>query len=119
MVLVGVTLALLTALVWALNPTQPGFTPAPLRPQPPGCPKISREFMPTNITDLPDLPLQALSREQKNWALLRMNLEPCPCGCGLSLAACRVNNSTCEISSKLAKQIVVDVKGETPPLRRR
>ncbi len=110
--LVVVTLALLGVLVWGLNPSQPKFTPAPLHPQLPVCPSLPREFIPTNITDLPESALDALSREQKSRALFRMNMEPCPCGCGVSIASCRVNDPSCKTSTELVEGIIVAVEEE-------
>lgn len=108
-----VTLSLLAAMVWFLNPSQPDLRPAPLRPQPAACPNLPREFTPTNHTQLPDLPLDKLSREQMYRALYRLNMEPCPCGCRSSLAECRVRfASGCKTSKELASQIVSEVKEE-------
>src|SRR5439155_26225154 len=52
-ILVSVILVLLGALVWSLNPRQPKLAPAPLRPVTSGCPKLGREFVPSNITEIP------------------------------------------------------------------
>jgi hypothetical protein len=112
-VMVVVTLGLLGALVWALHPDQPQLTPAPLVPVSSACPKVQQAFIPTNYTDLPGGLLDGLSREQRNRALYRLNMEPCTCGCGLSVAACRVNHPACEISQKLAEKIVAEVRAET------
>ncbi len=110
--LVVVTVTLLGALVWGLSPSKLHFVPAPLRPVSSVCSKGPEEFTPTNLTEIPDLPLEGLGREQKNQALLRLNMEPCPCGCGESLAACRYNNPACETSKELAKKVVDDARGE-------
>ena len=61
-------------------------------------------------TDIPGLDLSVLTADQKTAALKRLNEEPCDCGCGLSIAACRINDSTCAVSPKLAERIVADVK---------
>jgi len=93
---VAVTMALLAALVWALNPRQPR----------PICAKLPREFTPTDITHLAEPPFPALPRERKLRALFHMNTETCPCGCKLSLAACRLNYPSCKTSKELAAKIV-------------
>ena len=103
---VAVTMALLAALVWALNPRQPKLEPAPLGPPLPVCAKLPREFTPTDITHLAEPPFPALPRERKLRALFHMNTEPCPCGCKLSLAACRLNYPSCKTSKGLAAEIV-------------
>ncbi len=54
-------------------------------------------------TDIPGLDLSMLTTEQKTAALKRLNEEACGCGCGLTIAACRINDSTCGVSPKLAE----------------
>ena len=54
--------------------------------------------------------LSLLTADQRNAALKRLNEESCDCGCGLTIAACRINDSTCAVSPKLAERIVADVK---------
>jgi len=110
---VVVTLGLLAALAWALAPPRVHFTPAPLEPPPADCPKLAREFVPSNVTELSEPPLTGLSAEQKNRALYRLNMEPCTCGCGLSVAACRVEHPACETSKNLARKIIAEVQAET------
>ena len=61
-------------------------------------------------TDIPGVDLAALTPEQKTLALKRLNEEPCDCGCGFTIAQCRINDSTCAISPKLAAQILEEVK---------
>jgi len=105
---VVVTMMLLAALVWALSPAHPNLQPAPLRPQPPGCPKLDAEFVPTNYTEVPHVALDSLSKEQRNRVLLRLNLEPCPCGCNLSIAACLIDHPDCGTCKDLAQKIVAE-----------
>jgi len=38
-----------------------------------------------------------------------MNSENCICGCKLTIAQCRINDSSCSISQKLAAQVVKQV----------
>jgi len=61
-------------------------------------------------TDIPGVDLSSLTADQKTAALKRLNEESCDCGCGLTIAACRINDSTCAVSPKLAERIVADVK---------
>jgi hypothetical protein len=109
---VVVTIALLAALVWALTPPSVPFTPAPLEPVPADCPKIAREFVPSNLTEVPDALLARLAPEKRMRALYRLNMEPCPCGCNSSVASCRVNYPKCETSRKLAEKIIAEVQAE-------
>jgi hypothetical protein len=111
---VVVAISLLGALVWALHTSQPRITPAPLVPVSSECPQLRRAFIPSNYTDLPGLPLDRLSHEQRNRALYRLNTEPCPCGCNLSVAACRVYHPACEACRQLAEKIITEVQAEKP-----
>ena len=71
---------------------------------------VQREFLPSNVTEILEPSLADLSPVQKNRALYRMNMEPCPCGCSLSVAACRVSNPHCEVSKSLAEKIIEEVR---------
>ena len=103
-----VTLGALAALVWALRPERPNVKPAPLRPPAAACPQFDGQFTPTNFTELPGLELASLSKERRNRVLLRLNMEPCPCGCNSSIAYCLVNHARCEKSKKLAEEIIAE-----------
>jgi len=61
-------------------------------------------------TEIPGVDLAALTPDQKTRALNRLNDEKCDCGCNLTIAQCRINDSTCAVSPKLAAQILEDVK---------
>jgi thiol-disulfide isomerase/thioredoxin len=61
-------------------------------------------------TDIPGLDLSVLTSDQKTAALKRLNEEPCDCGCGLTIASCRINDSTCAVSPKLAEKILAEIK---------
>ena len=68
-----------------------------------------------NATTLPGVEFGDLTAEQKKRALHRLNAESCTCGCGLTLAQCRINDSSCPTSLKIANQVVKDVaSGSTP-----
>ena len=55
--------------------------------------------------------LEALSAKQKEQALQRLNEDTCVCGCALTLAQCRINDSTCEVSLPMAKKVVAEIAG--------
>jgi len=57
-------------------------------------------------TDVPGLALEKLTAGQRTTALKRLNEEPCTCGCGLTVAQCRINDPSCGISLPIAKKIV-------------
>jgi thiol-disulfide isomerase/thioredoxin len=61
-------------------------------------------------TEIPGVDLASLTPEQKTIALNRLNDEPCDCGCGLTIAQCRINDSTCAVSPKLAEKILDEVR---------
>jgi hypothetical protein len=104
------TIGLLAALVVALRPSRPRLAPAPLRSISAGCFKGSPDFTPTNLTEIPGLPLDSWGQQEKNRTLLRLNMEPCSCGCQLSIASCRASNPRCESSEAGAAQIAAEEK---------
>jgi thiol-disulfide isomerase/thioredoxin len=65
-------------------------------------------------TELPNVDFSGLSAEQKKIALKRMNSDKCDCGCRLTLAQCRINDTSCEISRRLAAKVVKEVAAATP-----
>ncbi len=60
-------------------------------------------------TELPNVDFTGLNPEQKKAALKRMNSESCDCGCTLTLAQCRINDTSCPVSKKLAAQVVKEI----------
>jgi thiol-disulfide isomerase/thioredoxin len=61
-------------------------------------------------TELPGVDFAGLTDDQRKAALKRMNSENCTCGCNLTIAQCRINDSTCETSTKLAANIVQEIR---------
>ena len=61
-------------------------------------------------TDVPGLKLDTLNPEQKVSALKRLNEEKCTCGCGLTLAQCRINDPSCATSLPIAEKIVAEAR---------
>ena len=68
----------------------------------------------SHATEVPGVDLASLTPTQRTAALKRLNEEACGCGCGMSIAACRINDSTCAISPQLAQKVVDEVKASTP-----
>ncbi len=67
-------------------------------------------------TELPDVDFTGLTPEMKKAALKRLNSETCDCGCRLTLAQCRINDTSCPKSRKLAANVVKEVsEGTAPP----
>ncbi|HVB58095.1 MAG TPA: TlpA disulfide reductase family protein [Candidatus Acidoferrales bacterium] len=65
-------------------------------------------------TELPGVDLKGLTPAQRAAVLKRLNSETCTCGCGLTLAECRINDTSCPISAKLATEVVQEVKSGPP-----
>jgi hypothetical protein len=110
-----VTLALLAILVWGLIPRQPKLKPAPLEPPRSLCAPSTSDFVPSNLTKIPTMNLDKLPQAAKNRVLLRLNMEPCSCGCKQSLAACRAGNPSCPVAPQAADAIVRQETAETAP----
>jgi thiol-disulfide isomerase/thioredoxin len=64
-------------------------------------------------TELPGVDFSKLNAQQKEVALRQMNAKSCDCGCTLTLAQCRINDSACRVSLALAGQIVDRISGGT------
>ena len=60
-------------------------------------------------TELPGVDFSKLTARQKAVALRRMNAESCDCGCKLTLAQCRINDTGCPISLALAAKVLSQV----------
>jgi thiol-disulfide isomerase/thioredoxin len=60
-------------------------------------------------TELPDVDFGGLTPVQKKSALKRMNSDRCDCGCRLTLAQCRINDTLCGVSKRLAAKVVKEV----------
>lgn len=65
-------------------------------------------------TELPDVDFSGLSPEQRKVALKRLNSQTCECGCNLTLAQCRINDTSCPVSKKLAAAVVKEIAANTP-----
>ena len=61
-------------------------------------------------TDVPGLKLETLTPAQKVAALKQLNETKCDCGCGLTVAQCRINDPTCGVSLPMAEKIVAEVR---------
>ena len=105
---VALSLILLAALVWAMAPGRAKFAPAPLRPVPPGCPLKAPDFVPSDATEVSGVDLISLSAAQRNRVLFRLNMEPCPCNCNNSIAACRINHPNCPLGKELVEKIMAE-----------
>jgi thiol-disulfide isomerase/thioredoxin len=55
---------------------------------------------------IPGVDLSALSPDDRAKALQRLNSEHCTCGCGLTLAQCRIDDPSCTVSLPLAQELM-------------
>ncbi|MGA2983653.1 MAG: hypothetical protein ABSG32_07540 [Terriglobia bacterium] len=110
--LVALSLILLGGLVWAMAPAPAKFHPASLRPVPAGCPQPSPDFVPTDSTGVPGVDWSSLSKARRNHILFRLNMEPCPCSCNTSIAACRISHPSCPLGKDLVEKIVAAESGD-------
>jgi hypothetical protein len=55
---------------------------------------------------IPGVDLSRLSPEKKARALQQLNSEHCTCGCGLTVAQCRLDDPNCNVSLPTAQAIV-------------
>jgi thiol-disulfide isomerase/thioredoxin len=66
-------------------------------------------------TDVPGVALDTLTPGQKTAALKQLNEAMCDCGCGLTIAQCRINDPACTVSLPIAEKIVEDIRaGQSP-----
>lgn len=69
-----------------------------------------------HASELPGVSFAGLTAAQKKIALHRLNAQNCTCGCKLTLAECRINDTTCPISSGIANKIVRAIaRGKSGP----
>lgn len=62
-------------------------------------------------TEIPGVDLSVLTPGQREEVLRRVNAEGCPCGCSLTLAQCRINDSSCGVSPPIVERIVAEAAG--------
>lgn len=64
--------------------------------------------------ELPGVDVSKLSPEQKKIALRRFNEQTCSCGCQLTLAQCRINDSACSVSKQETAAVVQEILHQQP-----
>lgn len=60
---------------------------------------------------IPGIDLSKLSPDKKAEALKQLNSEHCTCGCGLTLAQCRLDDPDCTVSLPIAQDLVAKIAG--------
>jgi cytochrome c biogenesis protein CcmG/thiol:disulfide interchange protein DsbE len=58
---------------------------------------------------IPGVDLSTLTPDQKALALQKLNSEHCTCGCGLTVAQCRLDDPSCNVSLPTAQAIVKQI----------
>ena len=69
----------------------------------------------SRASQLPGVDMSKLSSEQKSVALRRFNEESCTCGCGYTLAQCRIYDRACAISKAATEKIIASIRGVATP----
>jgi thiol-disulfide isomerase/thioredoxin len=59
--------------------------------------------------EIPGVDLATLSVDKRVEALQKLNTDPCTCGCGLTVAKCRVDDPHCSVSLPAAQKIVAAI----------
>ena len=67
----------------------------------------------SRATELPDVDFTGLTPDQRTAALKQLNSITCTCGCKLTLAQCRINDTSCPISKGLAARIVAQIASKS------
>src|SRR5215469_16170019 len=65
-------------------------------------------------SQLPGVSFAGLTAAQQKTALRRLNARECNCGCKLTLAECRINDTTCPVSASIAEKIVKGIRASKP-----
>jgi hypothetical protein len=61
---------------------------------------------------IPGVDLSSLPGERRDQALKALNTEHCTCGCGLTLAQCRLDDPDCSVSLPLAQDLVKKIAAQ-------
>jgi len=66
----------------------------------------------SQVREIPGAELTRLTPARRGDALLKLNAEACTCGCGLTVARCRVDDPSCSVSLPIARQIVDEMAAQ-------
>ena len=69
-----------------------------------------------NATEYPGVDLSKLNEEQRVTARRQINETECSCDCGLTVAQCLVNDSSCAVSKQMAAEVVEGILAGNPSL---
>ena len=68
----------------------------------------------TSFTKMPEVDLSPYTEEQVTKILERANREMCDCGCNLTLAGCRNDDTACRTSLRILGKVIQDITGQKP-----
>lgn len=68
-------------------------------------------------TSFPNINMSGLSSTQRNEVVYTLRNSNCPCGCGMKLAECLIDDPTCPRSPKLARDLIAKVRSRRPNWR--
>jgi thiol-disulfide isomerase/thioredoxin len=69
---------------------------------------------PAQAREIPGVDLTKLSGDRRASLLMALNQEACQCGCGLTVAKCRIDDPSCPLSMPQARTIVEKLAPSTP-----
>ncbi len=68
----------------------------------------------TTFTKMPEVDLSGFTEEQVAKILERANREMCDCGCKLTLAGCRNDDTACRTSLRILNKMIEEMTGKKP-----
>ena len=68
----------------------------------------------SRASELPGVSFAGLTPPQHKLALKQMNAKNCTCGCGMTVAQCRINDPPCATSREIANKIVRELSHPAP-----
>jgi hypothetical protein len=108
----------LSAAFWFARPPQPPAPPPDASLEPPvdaihqalRAERDSAEIKMRWVEELPNVDLAGLDAARREIFVRFANAERCTCGCGFTLAACRVYDPSCEVSAPLVAALLDSVR---------
>lgn len=65
------------------------------------------------MKEIPGVDLSQVPEAKRSEVLQALNSENCTCGCGLTVAKCRIDDPSCTVSPEVAKKIIARIIGGT------
>lgn len=74
--------------------------------------KVNAEDI-AQMKEIPGVDLSSVPEGKRSEVLQALNSENCTCGCGLTVAKCRIDDPSCTVSPEVAKKIIARILGTT------